>query len=107
MAVVLNALFFPPTDPKSASLLGAFAFCSSFVFRPLGGLIFGWIGDKIGRKNTIFLITFLMGASCFGMYKLPEYSKIGIWASVFMLLLRILQGMTCLGEVIGAELYDL
>lgn len=105
MAVVLNSIFFPPTDPMTASLLGAFAFCSSFVFRPLGGLLFGWIGDKIGRKNTIFITTFFMGASCFGMYLLPEYSKIGIWASVIMLSLRALQGMSSLGEIIGAKLY--
>ena len=105
MAVVLNSLFFPPTDPTTASFLAAFAFCSSFSFRPIGGMIFGYIGDKIGRKNTIFITTFLMGASCFGMYLLPEYSKIGIWASVIMLFLRALQGMSCLGEVIGAKIY--
>jgi MHS family proline/betaine transporter-like MFS transporter len=105
MAVLLNALFFPPTDPMTASFLAAFAFCSSFIFRPLGGMLFGYIGDKIGRKNTIFITTFLMGASCFGMYLLPEYSKIGIWASIIMLSLRALQGMACLGEYIGAQLY--
>ncbi len=105
MAVLLNGLFFPPTDPKTASLLAAFAFCSTFAIRPLGGLLFGWIGDKIGRKNTIFLTTFFMGASCLGMFLLPEYSKIGIWASVGMLVLRALQGMSSLGEVIGATLY--
>lgn len=105
MAVLLNVLFFPPTNPRTASFLAAFAFCSSFVFRPLGGLLFGYIGDKIGRKNTIFITTFLMGASCFGMYLLPEYAKIGIWASVIMLCLRALQGMASLGEIIGAQLY--
>jgi MFS transporter, MHS family, proline/betaine transporter len=105
LAVMLNPLFFPPTDQFSASLLSAFAFCTSFVFRPFGGLLFGWLGDTIGRKNTIFLTTFFMGASCFIMFILPEYSKIGIWASVIMILCRIIQGMSSLGEVIGAKLY--
>jgi len=105
LAVIINPLFFPPADPFSMSMLSAFAFCTSFLFRPFGGLLFGWIGDNIGRKNTIFLTTFFMGASCFGMYILPEYSKIGIWASVIMMLLRALQGMSSLGEFIGAELY--
>jgi MHS family proline/betaine transporter-like MFS transporter len=105
LAIVLNPLFFPPTDPFSTSMLSAFAFCTSFFFRPFGGLLFGWIGDNIGRKNTIFLTTFFMGASCFIMFILPEYSQIGIWASVIMILCRIVQGMSSLGEVIGAKLY--
>ena len=105
LAVMLNPLFFPPTDPFSASMLSALAFCTSFLFRPFGGLLFGWIGDHIGRKNTIFLTTFFMGGSCFIVFLLPEYSKIGIWSSIIMLLCRIIQGMSSLGEVIGAKLY--
>ena len=105
LAVMLNPLFFPPTDPFSASMISAFAFCTSFIFRPFGGLLFGWLGDNIGRKNTIFLTTFFMGGSCFIMFILPEYSQIGIWASVIMILCRIIQGMSSLGEVIGAKLY--
>ncbi len=105
LAVMLNPLFFPPTDPFSASMLSAFTFCTSFLFRPFGGLLFGWLGDNIGRKNTIFLTTFFMGGSCFIMFILPEYSQIGIWASVVMILCRIIQGMSSLGEVIGAKLY--
>ena len=53
MAVLLNELFFPKTDPFTASLLSAFAFCSTFVFRPFGALLLGYIGDHIGRKVTI------------------------------------------------------
>lgn len=105
LAVILNPLFFPPTDPFSASMLASFTFCTSFVFRPFGGLFFGWLGDTIGRKNTIFLTTFFMGATCFTMFVLPEYSQIGITASVIMILCRIIQGMASLGEVIGAKLY--
>jgi MHS family proline/betaine transporter-like MFS transporter len=105
MAVILNDLFFPKTDPFTAQLLSAFAFCSSFIFRPLGGLFFGYIGDKIGRKNSVFLTIMLMSGTCFTMFLLPEYSKIGIWASIIMILCRILQGMSSLGETVGAQLY--
>jgi len=60
MAVVINELFFPKTDPFTASLLSAFAFCSTYFFRPFGALLFGYIGDKIGRKHTVIITTFFM-----------------------------------------------
>ncbi len=55
MAALLNELFFEPTDPKTTSLMRAFAFCSTFVFRPIGAVVFGWLGDNIGRKATVEL----------------------------------------------------
>jgi MHS family proline/betaine transporter-like MFS transporter len=55
MAVLLNELFFPKTDPFTASLLSAFAFCSTYLLRPFGALIFGWIGDNVGRKATVVI----------------------------------------------------
>ena len=58
MAVLLNELFFPKTDPFMASLLSAFAFCSTYLLRPFGALIFGWIGDRMGRKFVIITTTF-------------------------------------------------
>ena len=57
MAVILNELFFPKTDPFTSSLLTAFAFCSTFAFKPLGALLFGCIGDSIGRKHTVVITT--------------------------------------------------
>ena len=71
MAVLLNELFFPKTDPDTASILSAFAFCSTFVFRPFGALIFGWLGDNISRKATVVLTTALMAFSCILMANLP------------------------------------
>ena len=64
MAVLLNDLFFPRTDPHTASLLTACAFCSTFIFRPVGAIIFGWMGDTIGRKSTIVITTVIMSISC-------------------------------------------
>ncbi|MBM3633135.1 MAG: MHS family MFS transporter [Alphaproteobacteria bacterium] len=105
MAVILNELFFPKTDPHTASLLAAFAFCSTFVFRPIGALIFGWIGDHVGRRSTIILTTSLMSVSCILMACLPTYAQIGITATWIMTLCRIAQGMSSMGEIVGAQIY--
>lgn len=105
MAVLLNELFFPKTVPQTAALLSSFAFCTTYIFRPLGALIFGWIGDHIGRKSTIIITTSIMAISCFVMANLPTYSQIGITATFIMVLCRMAQGMSSMGEAIGAEIY--
>ncbi len=105
MAVLLNDLFFPKTDPMTGQLLSAMAFCSTFIFRPFGALIFGYIGDHYGRKATVVITTFMMAFCCFIMANLPTYAQIGITASFALTFCRILQGFSSMGEVIGAELY--
>ncbi|APZ30072.1 MFS transporter [Rickettsia conorii] len=105
MAVLLNELFFPKSDPFGASLQGAFAFCSVFVLRPVGAFIFGRIGDHIGRKVIVVITTFLMSISCIIMATVPTYAQIGIVASVIVTICRMLQGMSSMGEIIGAEIY--
>ncbi|UCM85535.1 MAG: MFS transporter [Rickettsia endosymbiont of Culicoides impunctatus] len=105
MAVLLNELFFPQSDPHTTTLLSAFSFCATFVFRPIGALLFGWIGDKVGRKVTLFVTTFMMACSCLVMFSLPTYAQIGITASVLITICRIVQGMSSLGEAVGAGLY--
>jgi len=81
MAVFLNELFFPKTDPHTSALLAAFAFCSTWVLRPFGALIFGWIGDNIGRKSTVVITTMMMALSCVIMASAPTYAQIGIGAA--------------------------
>ena len=105
MAVLLNELFFPKTDPFTASLLSAFAFCSTHILRPFGALIFGYIGDKIGRKSTVIMTTFLMAFSCVTIATLPTYEQIGTTAAWLVTVCRILQGLSSMGEKVGAELY--
>lgn len=105
MAVLLNDLFFPQADPLSAKLFAAFAFCSTYVFRPIGGFIIGWIGDHVGRKNTIIITTITMALCCMTMASVRTYAEIGITASVVMVVCRMLQGFSSLGEAVGAELY--
>lgn len=105
MAVLLNELFFPKTDPFGASLQGAFAFCSVFVLRPVGAFIFGRIGDHIGRKAIVVITTLLMSVSCIIMATVPTYNQIGITATVIVTMCRMAQGMSSMGEIIGAEIY--
>jgi MFS family permease len=105
MAVLLNELFFPATDAKTAKLIAGFSFASSYLLRPFGALIFGYIGDKIGRKATVIITTFMMSASCLVMANLPTYAQIGITATWIITICRVVQGLSSLGELIGAEIY--
>lgn len=105
MAIILNELFFPATDPHTASLIAAFAFCSTFILRPFGALIFGYIGDNIGRKATVIITTMMMSTSCIVMATLPTYAQIGISAAWIVTICRIVQGLSSMGEVMGAYVY--
>lgn len=105
MAVLLNELFFPAADSHTTAIYSALAFCSTYVLRPVGALIFGWIGDNIGRKATIVITTSMMAISCIIMANLPTYSQIGITATWIVTICRIVQGMSSMAEVIGAEVY--
>ncbi|MCC8371802.1 MAG: MFS transporter [Rickettsia endosymbiont of Pseudomimeciton antennatum] len=105
MAGLLNELFFEPTDPHTTSLMMAFAFCTTFVFRPIGAVIFGWLGDNIGRKFTVIITTFMMAASCLVMANLPTYAQIGVTATWIVTICRALQGISSMGEMTGVQLY--
>ena len=105
MEVLLDAIFFPKTDPHTAALLSAFAFCSTFVMRPFGALLFGYIGDNIGRKTTVIITTLMMSVSCVVMANLPTYVQIGIAATWTVTICRIVQGLSSMGEVMGAMVY--
>ncbi len=105
MAIFLNELFFPKTDPHTTSLYYAATFCSTYLLRPLGALIFGWIGDNIGRKQTVIITTITMAVSCVVMANLPTYAQIGSLAAWIAIICRAVQGISSMGEIVGAELY--
>lgn len=105
MAILLNDLFFPQTDPFTARLLSAFAFCSSYLLRPFGALIFGFIGDFIGRKSVIVITTIIMAITSTTIAVLPTYAKIGLTASWVITICRMVQGMAASAESRGAEIY--
>jgi MFS transporter, MHS family, proline/betaine transporter len=106
MAVVLNDLFFPKTTgPSDVQLLSSFAFCSTYILRPFGALILGYIGDHIGRKATVIITTAMMALTCLAMANLPTYAQIGITASWLITICRVVQGLSSMSEIIGAQLY--
>ena len=103
-ALVFGRLFFP-TFSELAGTLAAFAsFAVGFVARPVGGLVFGHIGDRSGRKTTLVLTLTMMGLATFAMGLMPSYAAIGAWAPILMVLLRFVQGLAVGGEWGGAVL---
>ena len=102
--IVLNKLYFPSTDPTVGTLLAYATFAVGFLARPLGGVIFGHFGDRIGRKSMLVLTLLIMGVSTLLIGFVPTYGQIGIWAPLILLLLRVLQGIGLGGEWGGAVL---
>lgn len=103
-ALVFNQLFFVTEDPTIGLLLAYASFALAFFIRPLGGVIFSHIGDRIGRKKTLVLTLSLMGAATFAMGLLPTYQAIGIAAPIILITLRLIQGLGLGGEWGGALL---
>ena len=102
--IVLNKLFFPNFDPLVGTLLAYTTFFVGFVSRPIGGIIFGHYGDRIGRKTVLILTLLIMGIATFLIGLLPTYDSVGIWAPVLLLILRVFQGIGIGGEWGGAVL---
>ncbi|WP_454618711.1 MFS transporter [Bradyrhizobium cenepequi] len=101
-AIVFGKLYFPSQDPYSATLLAFSTFFLGFVARPVGALIFGHFGDRIGRKGTLVATLLLMGISTVLIGLVPTYNQIGIWGAVSLTVLRMLQGIGVGGEWGGA-----
>jgi MFS transporter, MHS family, shikimate and dehydroshikimate transport protein len=102
--IVLNKLFFPNFDPVVGTLLAYTTFFVGFLSRPIGGIIFGHYGDRIGRKTVLVLTLLIMGLATFLIGLLPTYASAGIWAPILLLVLRIFQGIGIGGEWGGAVL---
>lgn len=103
-ALVFNQLFFVTDNPAFGTLYAFATFALAFFIRPLGGIIFSHIGDRIGRKKTLVLTLALMGTATFLMGILPTYGSIGLWAPVLLIILRLIQGLGLGGEWGGALL---
>ncbi|MEE8870309.1 MAG: MFS transporter [Acidipropionibacterium acidipropionici] len=102
LATVISATFFNSDNPQSA-LLSTFAvFAVGFIMRPIGGMFWGSRGDRHGRKNVLATVVILTSVSTFFIGVLPTYSQIGVWASVLLVLVRLLQGFAAGGESSGA-----
>ena len=105
LAPFFAALFFPPGNATAALLSSFVAYAAGFLVRPFGALVFGRIGDLVGRKYTFLMTIVVMGSSTAAVGLLPTYAKIGFAAPVLLVLLRLLQGLALGGEYGGAATY--
>ncbi|WP_424216071.1 MFS transporter (plasmid) [Streptomyces sp. BI20] len=103
-ALVFNTLFFPTGDPLVGTLIAFVTYAIGFLARPLGGVVFGHYGDRLGRKRLLVLSLLLMGGATFAMGLLPTYDTIGVGAPVLLTVLRLVQGFALGGEWGGAVL---
>jgi metabolite-proton symporter len=103
-ALVFNKLFFPEFDPLVGTMLAFATYALGFVARPVGGIVFGHFGDRIGRKRLLMLSLVLMGVATILIGMLPTYAQIGVWAPIALIVLRLVQGFAVGGEWGGAVL---
>ncbi|MBG6224471.1 MFS family permease [Arthrobacter sp. CAN_A2] len=103
-ALVFNTVFFTAQDPVAGTLSAFLVFAMGFVARPLGAILFGHLGDRIGRKRTLILTITLMGLATGTVGLLPDYDTIGVWAPIILTVLRLLQGLSLGGEWGGSIL---
>lgn len=105
LAALLGKLFFPSDNATAATLASLAAFGAGFGVRPLGAILFGYFGDKIGRKYTFLVTITLMGGATAAIGFLPTYASGGMWAPILLVSLRLLQGLALGGEYGGAAIY--
>lgn len=105
LAAIIAKQFFAGTDPNTGFIFALLAFAAGFIVRPFGALVFGRLGDMIGRKYTFLVTILIMGGSTFCVGILPSYATIGITAPIILISLRILQGLALGGEYGGAATY--
>ena len=103
-ALAFNELFFPTFDPAVGTIVAFLSFAIGFVVRPVGSIVFGHLGDKIGRRNTLIATVVVMGISSGAIGLLPTYNTIGVLAPILLVALRIIEGMSVGGEWGGAVL---
>ncbi|KVP25811.1 MFS transporter [Burkholderia ubonensis] len=103
-ALVFNRIFFPSLDPVAGTLAAFGTFAVGFIGRPMGGIVFGHFGDRIGRKSMLMVTLLLMGVPSMIIGLIPSYDSIGYWAAALLIAMRFLQGMAVGGEWGGAVL---
>src|ERR671939_957568 len=105
LAASISKVFFSGVNPTAAFIFTLLAFAAGFFVRPFGALVFGRLGDLVGRKHTFLITIVIMGLSTFVVGVLPSYASIGIAAPVTLVALRLLQGLALGGEYGGAATY--
>src|SRR5262249_19018974 len=106
-AVIFRKLFFPELEPFVGQIASLSTFTIGFIARPIGGIIFGYLGDRVGRKSTLVATLLLMGVSTLLVGFVPTYDQIGLAAPILLAILRFIQGIGVGGEWGGAVLLAL
>ncbi|MEE1886085.1 MFS transporter [Pseudomonas carassii] len=101
-AIVFSKIFFDPSNPAVASLLAFSTFAIGFIARPFGGVLFGYLGDRFGRKHVLVITFCMMGLCTMLIGLIPGYATIGIWAPILLVIIRIIQGLGAGAELSGA-----
>ncbi|MBV4503656.1 MHS family MFS transporter [Pseudomonas sp. BW13M1] len=101
-AIVFSKIFFDPSNPAVASLLAFSTFAIGFIARPFGGVLFGYLGDRFGRKHVLVITFCMMGLCTMLIGLIPGYATIGIWAPILLVVIRIIQGLGAGAELSGA-----
>ncbi|MBT2515405.1 MFS transporter [Arthrobacter sp. ISL-30] len=105
LITTMGPVFLPEADKSVQTLFLLGTFAATFIARPLGGVVFGWLGDKMGRQKVLAATLILMAASTFAVGLLPGYAQIGIWAAALLVLLKLVQGFSTGGEYAGATTF--
>ncbi|MEW9586000.1 MFS transporter [Paraburkholderia sp. DGU8] len=105
LATIIAVVFFPKTDAATGLLAAYAVFAISFIVRPIGGIVWGHFGDKIGRRTALSLSILIMSASTFVIAFLPTYAQVGVAAPLLLLLVRLIQGFSASGEYAGASAF--
>src|SRR6201996_5305238 len=104
-ALVFGDLFFPKSDPLVGTMLSFLTFGVGFVVRPLGGILFGILGDRLGRKPVMVATLLMIGIGTTAIGVLPTFAQIGYWAPALLVLMRVIQGLGAGAEYGGAVIY--
>jgi MHS family proline/betaine transporter-like MFS transporter len=105
LITTMGPVFLPEADTSVQTLFLLGTFAATFIARPLGGVVFGWLGDKIGRQKVLAATLMIMAASTFAVGLLPGYAQIGIWAAALLVILKLVQGFSTGGEYAGATTF--
>ncbi|MHB9833226.1 MFS transporter [Paraburkholderia terrae] len=105
LATIIAVVFFPKTDGSTGLLAAYGVFAISFIVRPIGGIVWGHFGDKIGRRTSLSLSILIMSCSTFLIALLPTYAQVGMLAPILLLLVRVIQGFSASGEYAGASAF--
>ncbi len=104
-AAIIAKLFFPTEDPVAGTLSVFAVYAVGFLMRPLGGIVFGLLGDRIGRRRLLVIVIVMMGAGTMGIGLLPTYQQIGIVAPILLVLCRMVQGFSAAGETVASNAF--